>query len=100
MNEVFLLIIAMAVVTYIPRVLPLVALSGVQMPLFLKRFLENIPYAVLGALIFPGILTSTGDYRLGVVGGLVAVALSWLGANLVLVVVGSIGAIYALQIIL
>lgn len=97
MDNLFVLILGMAAVTYIPRALPLVALSGINMPRFVKRFLENIPYAVLGALIFPGILTSVPDYRLGIAGGLAAVLLSWLGLNLVIVVAGSISVLYALQ---
>jgi len=86
-----LLIIGMAVVTYIPRVLPLTVLEGIKLPVFIQAVLRNIPFAVLGALIFPGILLiREGDIWFGLVGAFAAFALASLGANVMLVVIGSI----------
>ncbi|MBZ4646944.1 MAG: hypothetical protein PWR27_1077 [Petroclostridium sp.] len=57
-QKIILAIIGMSLVTYIPRMLPLVILSKFEMhPLFLK-WLKYIPVAVLSALLVPGILLS------------------------------------------
>ncbi|TDL35371.1 AzlD domain-containing protein [Jeotgalibacillus sp. S-D1] len=87
----FILIIGMAIVTYIPRMLPLTLLEGIELPVFFQSVLRNIPYAVLGALIFPGILLiRQGDLWFGVAGTAAAFAIAWTGANVMIVVMGSI----------
>ncbi len=55
------LIVGMLLVTYIPRVAPFWIMDRLQIPAFLIRFLEFVPYAMLGALIFPGVITSVGN---------------------------------------
>ncbi|NLO89914.1 MAG: AzlD domain-containing protein [Clostridia bacterium] len=99
MNK-YLLFFIMGLLTYIPRALPLVVLPGAKMAPFLKRFLNNIPYAVLGALIFPGVLYSAGEVYFGIIGGLVAVLLAFFELNLLVVVAGSIGAVYFAKLLL
>ena len=47
------LMFAMAAVTYIPRMLPLVVLSRRQLPHWLAEWLELIPSAILSALLAP-----------------------------------------------
>ncbi|RKD30015.1 AzlD domain-containing protein [Thermohalobacter berrensis] len=90
MNSLFLLVIGMAIVTYIPRVIPMALLSSTEPPPFLKRFLSFIPYTVLSALIFPEILFSTGNVKSAVFGGLIAIILAFLNANLLLVIISGI----------
>jgi len=51
-----LLIIGMAVVTYIPRMAPLFFLSSRELNPTLARWLEMIPPAVLSAMLMPGLL--------------------------------------------
>ncbi|PPA72386.1 AzlD domain-containing protein [Jeotgalibacillus proteolyticus] len=90
-TSILLLIVGMAVVTYIPRMLPLTLLEGKELPEFLQSVLRNIPYAVLGALIFPGILLiREGDIWFGLVGAAAAFTLAIAGANVMVVVIGSI----------
>lgn len=86
------LVIAMAIVTYIPRMLPLVLLQNISLPPYVNRFMEFIPYTALGALIFPGVLYSTGENHLesAMIGCIVAVLLAHFRCNLVLVVMGGI----------
>ncbi|MBN1634961.1 MAG: AzlD domain-containing protein [Deltaproteobacteria bacterium] len=50
------LIIGMGLVTYIPRWLPVAALSGRELPLWLRQWLDLIPAAILSALILPALL--------------------------------------------
>jgi branched-subunit amino acid transport protein len=49
--EFLALVLACAAVTAIPRVLPLVALSRVQLPEWLLDWLRYVPVAVLSALL-------------------------------------------------
>lgn len=51
-----LLILGMAVVTYIPRAAPLLLLSSRELNPKLMRWLEMVPPAVLAALLAPEIL--------------------------------------------
>lgn len=86
------LILAMAIVTYIPRMLPLVLLQNITLPSYIHRFMGFIPYAALGALIFPGVLYSTGANCLepAIVGCIISIGLAFLRYNLILVVAGGI----------
>ena len=56
MRDYFLLILGMAVVTYIPRVAPLLLLSSRNLNPLLMRWLEMVPPAVLAALLAPELL--------------------------------------------
>ncbi len=78
------IIVGMALVTYIPRALPGLLLERYHLPPRAVQWLRQVPYAALGALIFPGIVQ--GEKPLvGVVSGLTAALLGWLGVHLVLV---------------
>jgi branched-subunit amino acid transport protein len=50
----------MALVTYLPRMLPLVVLSRFQLPPLLLRWLSFVPVAVLSALLAKELLVSGG----------------------------------------
>jgi branched-subunit amino acid transport protein len=85
------MILGMAIVTYIPRVVPLTFLEGRELPPLVSGVLRNIPFAVLGALIFPAILfVQEGNLLFGLIGAIAAFALAFAGANVILVVMGSI----------
>lgn len=93
-----LLIVGMALVTYLPRLLPALFLDRFEFPGWFKRWLKNIPYAALGALIFPGVLLVDQDQPLlGLLGGLSAVGLSLLNLHVTLVMAGSICTVLLLQ---
>lgn len=51
---------AMGIVTYAPRVLPLLALSGRRLPPLLVHFFEGFPVAVLAAFVVPLVLAPGG----------------------------------------
>lgn len=93
------MLFGMAVVTYLPRMIPLTILDGKQLPPIISGILANIPYAVLGALIFPAIfLVQQGDYLFGLIGAFTAFLLAYFGGGLMVVVLGTIGvlAVYSL----
>ncbi|KHF28429.1 Branched-chain amino acid transport protein (AzlD) [Anoxybacillus sp. BCO1] len=57
-SNIFLIILGMGLVTYIPRMLPLTLFHRIELPPFWRGVLRNVPYATLGALIIPGIFLS------------------------------------------
>lgn len=90
-SEIIWMIVGMGLVTYIPRMLPFVLFQGKELPPFIQGVLKNVPYAALGALIFPAILfIQKDDVWYGVLGAAVAFIASFLGANVIVVVLGSI----------
>lgn len=98
-SGVVLLIFAMGLVTYIPRMFPLVVFHRVQLPPFWQGVLKNVPYATLGALIVPGIFFIQDDKWFGMLGFISAFLAAWLGANVIVVVMVSVAvlSLYALM---
>lgn len=91
-------IIGMALVTYLPRLLPALFLDRFKFPGWFKKWLQSIPYAALGALIFPGVLLVEKDQPwLGLAGGVMAFFLSLLNLHITLVMAGSILVVILLQ---
>ena len=75
--NIFLLIILMMVVTYIPRMIPSLVCDKLRFGKKFKKFLELIPYTAMTSLIFPGVISVDPDmWIVGVIGAFVAVALS------------------------
>ena len=97
-TSIFILIVGMALVTYIPRMLPFVLFKEIKLAPFWEGVLKNIPFATLGALIFPGVLFIQESIWIGLIGGASAIILSLLGANVIIVVVGSIGILSVISI--
>ena len=57
LNPSVLLILGMALVTYLPRALPAIWMERLHFGPRFEKFLNLIPYTAMAALIFPGILT-------------------------------------------
>jgi branched-subunit amino acid transport protein len=92
------MLFGMALVTYIPRMVPLTFLDGKELPPIVSGVLSNIPYAVLGALIFPAIIfVQEGNILFGIIGAATAFLIALLGGGVMPVVLGTIGvlAIYS-----
>ena len=87
-------VLVMAIVTYIPRALPLTFFKKKIKSPWLLSFLYYVPYAVLGVMIFPAILYSTESIQTAVVGLVVAMILAFLEKDLLIVAIGSIIAVY------
>lgn len=94
------IVLGMTVVTYIPRMLPFVLLKGKELPSFWQGILQNVPYATLGALIFPGILTFHEDPSFALIGAAAAFLIAFTGANIIITVLGSIGILTVLSLFL
>lgn len=94
---ILLIIIGMALATMIPRVIPAFLVNKFIFKDWLNNWLQAIPYAALGALIFPGILSVIdGEPHIGIIGGIVAIILAYFGLNIVLVVIGAIVTVFLL----
>ena len=92
---IFLIIIGMSLVTMIPRIIPAFIVDRLEFRGWLNRWLSSIPFAALGALIFPGILAVKPDQpHIGLVGGLVALVLAYFGLNIIFVVLGAIMTVF------
>src|SRR5699024_8182492 len=92
---IFVIIIGMSLVTMIPRIIPAFIVERIVFKEWINKWLQAIPYAALGAMIFPGILyVKENDPMIGIVGGIVAIGLAFLGLNVMFVVLGAIGAVY------
>ena len=94
---VLFIIIGMALATIIPRIIPVFIVNKLMFKEWVNNWLRSIPYAALGALIFPGILSVIdGKPHIGILGGIVAVILAYVGLNVVIVVVGAIATVFLL----
>jgi branched-subunit amino acid transport protein len=63
-GKILLTILLMAAVTYLPRLLPLLFLSGKKLPAAIEIWLSYIPVAVLAALLGPSLFITEGKFTL------------------------------------
>ena len=61
---IFITIIGMALVTYLPRMLPVLALSSKNLPAIVVDWLHYVPPAVLAAMLLPSLLLSDQQFHL------------------------------------
>ncbi len=100
MTKNLIAVLLMAVVTYLPRVLPMAVFRKEIKSNYIKSFLYYVPYAVLAALTFPDIFTSTNGIPSAICGTVVALVLAYREKSLVIVAICSMAAVYLSQIIL
>ena len=100
LNNLVYIVVGMAIVTYIPRLIPFVFINDLKENSFLKRFMKLIPYTALSALIFPGIIAATNSTLSAIIGGIVAILLSYLEFNVVIVIISSIISIIVFQLVI
>lgn len=62
---IFYTIFGMAAVTFLPRLIPLLALSGKELPPAVVAWLRHVPASVLAAMLLPAILIKDGVLSLG-----------------------------------
>ncbi len=87
-------IAVMALVTYLPRMLPMVLFRRRITQPFLKSFLYYVPYAVLAAMTFPEVLYSTASLLSALVGLAVALLLAYRGRGLLTVSLSACGTVF------
>lgn len=99
-RRVVICVFIMALVTYIPRVLPLTIFRRQIKSRYIRSFLDYTPYAVLGAMTFPDVFTSTGSIYSAIAGTAVALILSYMRKGLVTVACSAIVVVYLVEMIL
>ena len=97
--NIYAYIAAMALTTYLIRMLPLTIFRKPIQSRFIRSFLYYVPYACLTAMTFPSILTSAGTLAAGIAALVVAVALSYLGKSLVIVALSSSAAVFLVNLV-
>lgn len=85
------LILGMSLLTYLPRVIPLIALSNKSINRNVREFLYYIPYTSLSILIIRGVMTAGEGLMIATIAGIgIAGVLSYRKGNLVLSVLAGI----------
>ena len=98
--NLYIYILAMALTTYLIRMLPMTLFRKPIKSLFIRSFLHYVPYACLTAMTFPAILSSTDSLISGGAALIVAVALAFCGKSLLTVALGSCAAVFLTDLIL
>lgn len=98
--NIYVYIFAMALTTYLIRVLPLTIFRKPIRSRFLRSFLYYVPYACLTAMTFPAILSSTASILSGAAALIVAIILAYRGKSLIVVAVSSSAAVLIVECVL
>lgn len=96
---IFLSIFVMAFMTYLIRMLPMVLFRKKITNVRVQSFLYYVPYAVLAAMTFPAIFTSTDSVVSAGAGCLAAIGLAYARKSLLTVAVGAAAAVFLVRII-
>ncbi len=99
MLKMALMVISMALITYVLRMIPLTFLRKKIRSTFLRSLFYYLPYAVLSAMTFPYIFFSTGDLLASVVGTIVALGVAVFSRSLALVAVFACLSVLAVNLI-
>ena len=90
-TDAYLLILGIAVATYIPRALPAFLMDKLALSGRVKRFLSLLPYTALSALIFPGVFSVDVERPLfGVAGAVIAAVLALKKCSLIVCVLAAV----------
>ena len=90
----------MALVTYLPRVIPICVFKNEIKSRFVKSFLYYMPYSVLAALTYPAIFYATGNIYVGIITSIVIALLSLIKKiNMILLVLIAVVVAFCLSFI-
>ena len=93
-DRVLAQVAVMAVVTYLIRAVPLALCRGQLRSRWLRDFLFYVPYAVLGAMTFPAVLSATASPLSALCGVAVGMALAWREKGLLTVAAAACAAVF------
>lgn len=93
-------IAVMAGVTYAIRAIPLTFFRRDITNVYVRSFLQYIPYAVLGSMTLPAILYSTSSTLSAAAGLVVAAMLSYMEKSLLTVAAAACGAVFLVEMFL
>ncbi len=98
-KKLILALLIMATVTYIIRLLPLTFFRRKITNPYIRSFLNFVPFAVLGAMTFPDVLSSTGNVISALLGVITAFVLSYMGKGLLTVSLISCAVVYLINLL-
>ncbi len=87
--QMLLAVLAMALTTYVIRMLPFTFFRRKIKSKYIKSVLYYIPFAVLSAMTFPYIFYSTGNFYTALIGTIVALSLAFFKNPLLVVALAS-----------
>ena len=96
----FLYLLIMAGSTYLIRVIPFVLIKNKISNIYIKSFLNYIPYTVLASMTFPVVLYATGHIASAIVGLAVALILSFKEKSTIVVAILSSIAVLFVELII
>ncbi len=97
--KIYAYIAAMAVTTYLIRVLPLTLIRKPIRSTFVRSFLYYVPYVTLAVMTFPAITAVTSSPFIGGAAMLIGIAAAWFGLGLLPVSLLCCGSVILLQFI-
>ncbi len=99
--NIWLLILGMALVTYLPRVIPSFVVDKMKFGKRFGKFINLIPYTAMTALVFPGVFgTDAERWYIGVIGAVAAILLSCVKKiPTAAVVIASVGVVMATYLV-
>lgn len=97
-----LTVLAMGLVTYLIRLVPIALFTRLNMPVWAQQTMRYVPTAVLAAIIVPEMLRPSGtlDISLGnarLLAGVVAIVVAWRTRNVLLTVAVGMGVLWVVQ---
>ena len=100
MDNIILLILGMAAVTYVPRLMPFFLIGSNKLPERVDAFLKCIPVTAIGALIIPGVFNAVPDEPLAVVCGMgFAFIIGMWRGGIIIPVIGSVVTTYLILLV-
>jgi len=99
-QKTLLVILVMALCTYIPRVLPLALFRQKIKNQYVSSLLCYLPYGILAAMVFPDIFSSTASVLSGITGTAIALFLAYRRKGLLTVAVSACAVVFVTERIL
>lgn len=96
-QRILIAVFIMALVTYLPRMLPLAIFKKKIKNNFIRSFLAYVPYAVLASMTFPEIFYSTGNLISAICGTAVAILLAYFDKGLLTVALSATVVVFATE---
>lgn len=90
----------MALVSYLPRVIPLALFRNKIKNRFAQSFLMYMPYGVLAAMVFPDVFASTASFVSALIACVCALIMSYKKCGLMSVALSSVGIVFVCEYIL
>ena len=91
--NIYIYIAAMAVTTYLVRMLPLAVFRKPIKSRFIRSFLYYVPYVTLAVMTFPAILDATGSPVAGLLALVVGILAAYFGMSLLQVAITCCGVV-------